>query len=376
MNLELSTFRKELHAQPEISGKEKYTAEKIIAELKKYQPSKIITGLGGFGIAAIFEGNSPGKTTLLRAELDALPIQETNTFPHASKNKGVSHKCGHDGHATILIGLAKIISEHPVKKGKVILLFQPAEENGAGAKAILKDPKFSKIKPDQIFALHNVPGFEKGKIICKEGTFTASVSSIAIKLQGKTSHAAEPENGVNPDLAISELISSIKELSNPDEGSEKFAVVTTIYASLGSKDYGISAGKGEVHFTVRCWKSEQLTALKAEIEAIVSKISKKHQLESTVKWIYEFTANENDTKAFSRIKEAAETNNFEFELKKYPFKWGEDFGVFTQHFKGAMFALGAGIKTPALHNPDYDFPDELIPIGVEMFHSILKPIHA
>lgn len=369
---ELSNFRKKLHAEPELSGKEEHTAKKILAELKKDRPSKIITGLGGFGIAAIFEGNASGKTILFRAELDALPIQEINTFAHASKKKGVSHKCGHDGHATILIGLAKKIAENPIEKGTVILLFQPAEENGAGAKAVLANPKFSGLKPDFIFALHNVPGFEKGKIICKKGTFTPSVSSIAIKLQGKTAHAAEQENGINPDLAISELISSIKNKSNPDENSENFAVITTVFANLGSKNYGISAGKGEVHFTVRCWTQEKLVALKKELEKMVETISKKHQLEPSMKWMYEFAANENEAKAYSAIKKAAETNGFDFLEKKHPFKWGEDFGLFTQHFDGAMFGLGAGKKTPALHNPDYDFPDELIPYGVDMFYGILK----
>lgn len=376
MDAELTSFRKKLHAEPELSGKETKTAKKIIAELKQFAPSKIITKLGGHGIAAVFEGTAPGKTTMFRAELDALPIQETNTFSYASTTDGVSHKCGHDGHATILVGLAKTIAENPIKKGKVILLFQPAEENGAGATAIMNDRKFSTIKPDRIFALHNVPGFEKGEIVCKEGTFTASVSSIAINLKGKTAHAAEPENGINPDLAISELISNIKKCSNPDQKSETFAVITTVYATLGSKDYGISAGVGEVHFTVRCWNAAPLAALKKTIESIVSKTAKKHQLDHSAEWIYEFTANKNDLHAFSLIKEAADTNGFPFQLKNQPFKWGEDFGVFTQHFKGAMFGLGAGKNTPALHNPDYDFPDELIPVGVTMFHSILKSIHA
>ncbi|HET8809630.1 MAG TPA: amidohydrolase [Flavobacteriaceae bacterium] len=371
---ELSTFRKKLHSEPELSGKEKHTAEKITSELKKTHPSKIITNLGGTGVAAIFNGKSDGKTIMFRAELDALPIQETNTFEHASKTKGVSHKCGHDGHATILIGLAKKIVENPIKKGKVILLFQPAEENGAGAKAVLEDPKFSEIKPDFIFALHNVPGFKKGEIVCKTGTFTPSVSSIAIELQGKTAHAAEPENGFNPDGTISELISSIKNLAIPDEKSDDFTVITTVYANLGSKNYGISAGKGEVHFTVRCWTPDKLEAVKKEIVRLVGEIAKKHHLKPSTEWIYEFSANKNDETAFSTIKKAALQNDFDFLEKATPFKWGEDFGLFTQHFKGAMFGLGAGEKTPALHNPDYDFPDELIPYGVKMFHAIFTNI--
>jgi amidohydrolase len=368
--LKLSDFRKELHSHPELSGKETETAQRIKAELKKYKLAKIIDKLGGNGIAAFFEGKNPGKTILFRAELDALPIQETNTFDYASKTKNVSHKCGHDGHMTILVGLAKNLSENPPEKGTAVLLFQPAEETGAGAKAVLEEPKFKEIKPDFLFALHNIPGQEKGKIICKKGSFTPAVSSIVIKLEGKTSHAAEPENGINPDLAIAELVSTIKKMEKPDEGSQDFAVIATVYANLGSKDYGISAGEGEVHFTVRCWTSEQLDYLKKEIKKAVKSISKKHKLQASTEWIYDFAANDNDSEAFSLIKKAADENGFDFIEKKHPFKWGEDFGLFTQKHKGAMFGLGSGENTPALHNPDYDFPDEIITFGVKMFRKI------
>lgn len=372
----LSNLRKKLHSEPELSGEEFKTAEKIYSELKNFSPNKIITNLGGTGIAAIFEGKSPGKTILFRAELDALPIQETNQFAHASKNAGVSHKCGHDGHAVILIGLGKILAENRPKKGKVILLFQPAEENGEGAKAVLEDPKFLEIKPDYIFALHNIPGHEKGKILCKPGSFTASVSSVAINLKGFTSHAAEPEHGRNPDLAISELIQSIKAMAVPDVNSADFAVITTIFSHLGSKDYGISAGEGEVHFTIRSWEPAVLEKLKINIESCAATISKKHKLEHSTDWFAEFEANRNDEIAVKFIQEAAKENNFGYSSLSNPYKWGEDFGRFTNQFKGAMFGLGAGENTPVLHNPGYEFPDEIIPYGVKMFHSILKLIHA
>lgn len=368
--MELSDFRKELHAHPELSGKEEETAEKIEAELKKYGPQKIIKGLGGNGVAAIFEGQNPGKAILFRAELDALPIQEVNSFYYASKNPKVSHKCGHDGHMAILIGLARNFSENPPKKGKAILLFQPAEETGAGAKAILKDIKFKEIKPDFIFALHNIPGEKKGRIICRKGSFTPAVSSVAIKLQGKTSHAAEPENGINPDRALAELISTLKKMEIQDQDKEDFAVIATVFANLGSQDYGISAGEAEVHFTVRCWTSEQLDLLKQKIGKSITSISEKYKLQSSVEWIYDFAANRNNKDAFVLIKKASWENGFDFLDKEYPFKWGEDFGVFTHNQKGAMFGLGAGENTPALHNPDYDFPDDIIPFGVKMFQKI------
>ncbi len=376
METYLSELRKQLHSEPELSGQEFKTAEKIVAELKKLLPNKIITKLGGTGIAAIFEGKSPGKTIMFRAELDALPIEETNKFEYASKTNGVSHKCGHDGHAVILIGLGKILSENPPEKGKVVLLFQPAEENGEGAKAILKDPIFSEITPDYLFALHNIPGYEKGTILCKPGSFTASVSSIAIKWKGYTSHAAEPEHGRNPDLAIAELIQTIKAFAEPDKDSCNFAVVTTIFSQLGSKDYGISAGEGEVHFTIRSWNPGILENLKGKIENCVNKISEKHNLEYSCEWIFEFEANQNDETAVKYILEAARKNDYEYIPLANPFKWGEDFGRFTKEFSGAMFGLGAGKETPVLHNPGYDFPEEIIPFGINMFHSILKLVNA
>lgn len=372
----LATFRKKLHAQPELSGEEENTAKIITKALQEYHPTQIIQKIGGHGVAAIFDSKKPGETTLFRSELDALPIQEINNFGHTSKKQGVSHKCGHDGHATILVGLAEKISQNPPKKGKVILLFQPAEETGEGAQAVLKDPKFSDLHPDQIYALHNVPGFKIGEIICKPDTFTASVSSVAIQLSGKTAHAAEPENGINPDLAIAELILRLKKRNHTNPNAANFAVITTIYTQIGSQDYGISAGDGAIHFTIRCWEAKKLDTLKKEVETVVSEICEKHKLKHKLKWFYEFVANKNDKAHFATIKKAAEKNNFAFHLKEHPFKWGEDFGVFTQKYKGAMFGLGAGENTPALHNPDYDFPDELISIGINMFHSILESDHA
>jgi len=372
----LTNFRKKLHQFPELSGDEKQTAQAVVDELKGCNPTTIITKLGGHGVAAIFKGPLKGETILFRAELDALPIQEVNTFEHTSQYPQISHKCGHDGHATILIGLARMLKLNPLLKGEVILLFQPAEENGNGAKAVLADERFKSIKPDFVFALHNVPDYDKGVVIVKNNSFTPSVTSLKITLKGKTSHAAEPENGINPDLALQEIIVAIKALADTNVDSETFTVVTTVYATLGSQDYGISADYAELHFTIRCWTATQLKKIKEVSSIIIQDISKKHQLKQTMDWIFEFDSNNNDDKAVDYIVKAAESNSFTVIEKQTPFKWGEDFGAFTQQYKGAMFAVGSGKETPALHNPDYDFPDEITPYGVQMFHSIIKLIHA
>lgn len=372
-NKELELLRKKLHKNPEVSGKETQTAKMIVTFLEKYAPDEIITTIGGTGIIAIYEGKKSGKTVLFRCELDALPIEESNTFEYKSINKAVSHKCGHDGHMAILCGLAKELSKNRPTSGKVILLFQPAEEDGSGALKVFTDPKFS-FKPDYAFALHNLPGFPLNQIVVKTDTFTCAVNSMIIKLKGKTAHAGEPENGINPALAIAEITTQFNTEIQAKIDQEKFCLITPIYSKMGKKAYGVSAGKGEIHFTVRSNSNLHMQQLEKALESIVAKIAMKYQLKYKVSWTQSFQANENDASAVNYIKKAAKTVGLETIERSVPFSWGEDFGLFTQQFPGAMFGLGAGISSPALHNPDYDFPDEITASGVAVFYQISKEI--
>lgn len=368
----LIQFRHKLHSIAELSGEERETAIAVVEQLLPLNPSKIVEALGGYGLLVEFDHGVPGATVMFRAELDALPIPEVNEFVYKSKHEGVSHKCGHDGHTTILVGLAeKLLAEKPIK-GKLQLLFQPAEETGEGAALVLQDERFKEAEPDYVFALHNIPNKPKGKVISKAGSFNASVISLAVHFFGVTSHAAEPENGINPDLAIAALITQMKNMANSDKDSDDFMKVATVYTRIGSEDYGISAGEGEVHFTIRCWTNEALEKAKQKIELIVMDIASHHHLAYEQNWMYEFKASRNDEKATSIINKAAQRNQFELYRKKYPFAWGEDFGGLTEPYKGAMFGLGAGIDMPALHNPDYDFPDDILPFGVDMFYEIFQ----
>ena len=367
---ELVTFRKMLHANPEVSGKEYNTAKSVAKFLKTCAPTKIIENIGGTGIVAVFDSGKPGKLVMFRAELDALPIQEINTFSHKSNIDGVSHKCGHDGHTTVLLGLARILSDQKPKTGKVFLLFQPAEEDGEGAKAVFADSKFEALKPDYIFAFHNLPAYPLNQIVVKNNSFTAAVKSIIIKINGKTAHAAEPENGLNPALAIAEILQESAQLSNNDPNREDFTLITPIHIEMGEIAYGISAGYGEIRLTIRTWNEETMEKLTADIISCVEKAAENHQMPITYSWTQEFYANQNDDEAVEIIKESATNLDFDIFERKFPFKWGEDFGLFTQHFKGAMFGIGSGEKSPSLHNPDYDFPDEILPVAIQLFHKI------
>lgn len=371
---QLISFRRELHAHPEISGKEKKTSERVLKLLKQQKPDDLLINVGGSGLIATWDSKIKGTEILFRAELDALPIEETNSFDYKSTKPGVSHKCGHDGHTTILCGLAQWLSQNQPKSGKIHLLFQPAEENGNGAKAVLADKKFKAINPDYVFALHNLPGFPLHQIVLKSDSFTAAVTSIIINLTGKTSHAAEPEHGINPALAVAEIIQKSLLTDNNNPNDENMRVVTPVYAELGEKAYGVSAGKASIHFTIRCWNNKNLEKLQKEIMRLSKTIASKHHLKIEFSFTETFQANINNHKALEYVKQAAKNSELVINETKYPFKWGEDFGLFTTKFKGCMFGIGAGEKTPALHNPDYDFPDELIPTGIQIFSNIIKEL--
>jgi amidohydrolase len=370
----LILLRKELHKNPEVSGKELQTAKRIVAFLKKQNPDEIITEIGGSGIVAIYKAKQVGKTVLFRCELDALPIEEINTFEHRSLINGVSHKCGHDGHMAILCGLAAELSQNRPETGAVALLFQPAEEDGSGAQKVFSDTKFGLLQPDYVFALHNLPGFPKNQIVVKNDSFTCAVNSIIIKLNGVTAHAGEPEKGINPALAIASIINHFNGIIQPDIFKEEYCLITPIYTEMGKKAYGVSAGAGEVHFTVRSNSSLQMKKVETNLEKLAKSIAKEYQLDCNITWTESFQANENNIEAVDHIRNAAKTNDFEILEKETPFTWGEDFGLFTQQYPGAMFGLGSGIDTPALHNPDYDFPDDIIGTGVSVFHEISKQI--
>jgi amidohydrolase len=369
----LTAVRKELHAHPEVSEREHATQKRILSFLKEHTNADAMK-LAKTGVMAIFDSNKPGPTILIRGDIDALPIQEINTFEHRSINDGVSHKCGHDGHTAILLGLAIQLTKDSPMNGKVLLLFQPAEENGKGAEAVLSDSVFKKEQIDYVFALHNLPGYGKNDIIVKENEFTANVKSIILKLEGKTAHAAEPEFGINPAPVIAEILNYAENHSYNHPKSSNFFIITPIYVTLGEKAYGIAAGYGEVHLTIRSWSTALMEKNCKALEKFIRKKGEQHSLKTTISWTQVFQANNNHPEAVQTIKQAAQLNHFTISENETPFKWGEDFGLFTQNYKGAMFGLGAGKNTPALHNPDYDFPDDIIPTGVHMFYTIINEV--
>lgn len=370
----LKKLRKELHQNPELSGEESATAQRIQSFIELHHPTEIINKLGGHGLAAIYKFSTEGPTIAIRCELDALPIEEENDFLHQSNIKDVSHKCGHDGQMTIVAGLIFWIKQQDFKAGKIILLFQSAEETGKGAYQMLQDERFSKLNIDYIFALHNIPGEQMHSVITMEHGFSAEVQSFSVKLKGLESHASEPENGINPAIGISEIINKLSKLNLNKPEDIDFAVLTPVHINMGQKSYGISPANGELHYTIRTWSTEKMLILESEIEKAINQICGSRQLEYKIDWFEHFPASQNNKDCNTIIKKAAKINGIKTIQRPYPFKFGEDFGWFTKEYKTSMFGLGAGEKTPALHNAEYDFPDELIETGINMFGSIISMI--
>ncbi|MEL6835477.1 MAG: amidohydrolase [Bacteroidota bacterium] len=375
MSAVLQNLRKNLHRHPELSGAEEQTAKRIQDFLlENSKPTDLITRLGGTGVAAVYEFGKDGSGVLIRCELDALPILEQNTFEHRSQTPGVSHKCGHDGHMAMVAGLASWLDKQQFPAGRVVLLFQPAEETGQGAAALLEDQRMLKLSIDYAFALHNIPGEPLHSVLLMEPGFSAEVQSFALQLKGKTAHAAEPEEGINPATTIAELITELATFNHTVSTTEHFAILTPIHIHLGEKSYGVAPGAGELHYTIRTWSQEQMQQLVSRIEQAVTNICQQQKLEYQLDWFEHFPASNNDSGCNLQIERAAQALDLPLRKMPHPFRFGEDFGWFSHRFKTGMFGLGAGKNTSTLHHADYDFPDALLESGMGMFREIISQL--
>ncbi|MBN2236689.1 MAG: amidohydrolase [Bacteroidales bacterium] len=373
MNQKIINLRRELHQNPELSNKEVLTSERIIHFLKDYRPDKIVR-LGETGVVFVFSGSVEGKTILFRAELDALPIQETTHKAYKSANQQISHVCGHDGHMAILAGLAQKISQNPPKKGKVLLLFQPAEEVEQGALEVVENPNFKTLNPDYLFALHNVPGFKKHSILLKKGSFASGSKGMTVKLTGKTTHAAEPQNGISPANAIAEIIHQLHSLRENKTLFSDFILLTIIHIQLGEISFGTSPGYAEMRITLRAYENKDLDLLTHHCEKITQEISSLEKLKCEFSYSEVFPATVNNDFCVELVEQSAKQLNLEVQQLKTPFKWSEDFGYYTEKYKACFFGLGSGVDQPQLHNPDFDFPDDIIETGIDLFYSIYQNI--
>ena len=366
-------IRRELHQHPELSGHEARTARFVEDKLQAFHPTKVIRHVGGHGLLVEYFFSEDGPTVLFRADMDAVAVQEPDDIPHHSQTPGVAHKCGHDGHTTILLRFARMLSERPLPKGRVLLLFQPAEENGSGSKAVLDTKVLDYYKIDKAFALHNIPGYPASAVLCKEDSFTCAVVSVSITLTGKTSHAAEPQKGISPIPATLNIVDELLRWNNTDIQSDDYFLSTIVEIHDGEEAYGVSAGNSVIRATLRA-KTDKLLHQHAQQlkELVATECKRPPDLQHEMEWLEPFSANENDPQSVGMIKNAALRNNLPYIELQTPFSWGEDFVLFTQQYKGAIFGLGSGENCAPLHSPQYDFPDEVIETGATLFYTIAE----
>lgn len=369
---ELVGFRHELHRHPELSGEERETARRVCDMLEPSRPDKILTGLGGHGVAAIYDSGAPGPTILFRSEIDALPIQEHAAAGHESTLPGKAHLCGHDGHTTILLGLGRVLARARPTSGRVILMFQPAEETGAGAAAVVADPRYAEIRPDWAFSLHNLPEVEFGFGMLGAGPANCASRGMEVRLTGSTAHASRPGDGRSPMKAISELMPALEACGSGGPLGPGFSMVTVTHASMGAPTYGVAPGEAKVFATLRTVADEDMAALMDEAEALVRNVAARHGLACAHSYSEIFLACTNDSEATAILKSGMERAGVRHEAQTLPLLGSEDFGRFgLAGAKSAMVFLGAGAAWPQVHTPEYDFRDELIPIGIRLFSETL-----
>jgi amidohydrolase len=370
---EIIKLRHELHQYPELSNSEFQTSKRILKFMNQYNPDEVIE-LGETGLAFVFNGAKEGKTLVFRAELDALPILEKTALEYQSVNKNIAHSCGHDGHMSILAGLGMCVADNRPIQGRVVLLFQPAEEVEQGALDVLLNPKFQSLKPDYMFALHNVPGIPKNCVILKKGSFAAASKGVTIKLMGKTSHAAKPQDGISPADAIAQIVKRLHLLRENKVIFDDFILLTIIHMQLGEIAFGTSPGYAEIRVTLRAFENSDMELLTQKVESLVHEVAISERLSCSFEYCEEFPATVNDSELVDMVESVIKDIGFQYNYNEKPFSWSEDFGYFSDKYKTCYFGIGAGENQPQLHNPEYDFPDGIIETGIGLFESIYKRI--
>tara|TARA_A100001011_G_scaffold390732_1_gene474790 strand:- start:373 stop:1524 length:1152 start_codon:yes stop_codon:yes gene_type:complete len=368
----LKQLRHEFHQYPELGFQETKTKTKIA----KFLRAKGLEVIEGVGVIGVLKSGSGSKTIGLRADMDALPIQETSKHAYSSKHPGVMHACGHDGHTTMLLGAAEELANSLDFDGTVIFIFQPNEENGLGAKAMLNEGILSSFPISEIFALHNLPGTETGRIITRKGLICSSESLFEISLKGQGGHASMPHVGRDTISVGSEIIQSLQNIISkklaPGSGS---VLSVTEFTSDGARN--VLPGNSLIKGDVRSRNKEDRLEIKRLMSTIVEGISDAHEITGEVSFETEFVETINSNDQTEIVIAVAEELGLSLDRNCEPMSFSEDFAHFANVVPGCFFLLGNGqtgcVSSP-LHSSSYDFNDELLPIGVKIWSRIVRKI--
>ena len=350
-------IRNQLHQNPQTAGCEQFAHDTIIQHLQRLHPDKVYAHVGGWGVIAVWGKDPQAPTIAFRADTDALPI---------------GHRCGHDGHTTILLRLAELINfefrnsnceddEFNIQHStfNILLLWQPAEETGEGARAMLESGILQQYNIQSFYAMHNLPGYPLGTVVLCPRTFAAASTGVVYHLDGRETHASTPELGINPGMAIAEIINRFNGFNGRDG---EFRQSTLICVHIGQPAFGTSAGHGEV--------IDEMEKMLSEANQVVDEVSARYGLKVSRSLVEPFRATENNGDCVEAIEKAAEDVPLRVCYQMEPNRWSEDFAEYLLEFKGAMFGIGSGENHAELHHPDYDFPDALIEPAAQLFFRL------
>lgn len=362
-------LRQALHRHPELSGREHQSARLVAEFMAPLRPDVTLTGLGGTSVAFAFGAAATGPTVLLRCELDAVPVTEAAASGPAGGLGNAAHRCGHDGHMAIMAAVAQSLAAPRSRHGRVVLLFQSAEETGVGAAAVIADPKFAQLRPDWVFALHNLPGYPLAAVVVRSGTFSCASRGMVVEFTGRATHAAQPETGRSPSAAMCQLIAACDALGAEFAGTGELAFATVVGARLGERAFGTAPALASVFATLRCESNQTMALMTAHCEAIATRLAEAAGLGVKVSYEDIYDATSNDEQAVASIRRVA--TPLELIEAPEPFRWSEDFGRFTARWPGALFGIGSGTACAALHEAGYEFSDELIAPAVALMLRIV-----
>lgn len=373
--------RLDLHAHPELRYEENRTAE-IVAKRLRELGYIVETGIGKTGVVGLLKGDKgPGKSIGLRADMDALPIQEKNQFPHASKHPGKMHACGHDGHVAMLLGAAQEFAENKDFAGSVVLIFQPAEEGGAGAQRMIDDGLFERYPVDAVFAMHNWPGLREGEFAAHPEAVMASSNEFTVKIQAKGAHAAMPDLGIDPIVIAAQLILAFQTIISRTCKPVDPAVLSVTQIQAGEA-INVIPDTATLQGTVRTFSIENLDLIENQMKQLSTGLCAAFgaSAELTLERKYPPTINTPDHAALAKraLEKLPEVSAVHSNLP--PTMGAEDFAFMLQQKPGAYLWIGNGegghrtnghgIGPCTLHNPSYDFNDRILPLGVKAWLAI------
>jgi len=364
LHAEITAWRREFHAHPELQYDVHRTAASVAEKLKSFGCDEVVTGIGKTGVVGVIRGRKPGaKVVGMRADMDALPIEEATSLPYKSTVPGKMHACGHDGHTAMLLGAAKYLADTRNFAGTAVMIFQPAEEGGAGARAMLRDGLFDRFGIQEVFGMHNYPSMPIGEFAIRSGPMMASTDSIAIKLEGKGSHAAWPHLGVDPVLVGAQIVNALQSIVARNVDPLEAAVISICVFQAGQAD-NVIPQHATLRGTVRTLSPAVRELVKKRVYEVVEGTAKLHGAKADLSYTagYPVLVNDEGRAAFAASVAAEIAGKDKVDRNTPPLMGAEDFAYMLEERPGAFIYVGNG-DSAMLHHPAYDFNDEAIPVG-------------